>query len=142
MHYVCVHDMDDYVRAVIERLCQEPDEGGVRIVRVYPDRGDDDTVTCEVEAPTREAFLCWLNEANVHSRGRWVEVDAPHQKAQAPRRPSARLARGATQANSAPGGAPAGHSQQAGRRGRQGSARPQHRTFGRSSLRRKQVWSP
>lgn len=75
--YVCVHDMDDYVRAFIERLCQQPDGGGVRIVKVYPDTGDDDTVTCEVEAPTKEAFLCWLNEVNVHGHGRWTEVDWP-----------------------------------------------------------------
>lgn len=68
MRYVCIHDLDDYVRAVLRDVCQDPDLRGVRVVRFLPSPGRGNSVVCELDAPSEEAFLCWLTRVNAHCK--------------------------------------------------------------------------
>jgi len=77
VRYTCVHYLDDFLRALL-KACQTPDNNGVRVVKMYPDLGKANIVMCEVEAPTEEAFLCWVSDVNAKSKQESVHlIDKP-----------------------------------------------------------------
>lgn len=68
MYYACVHYLTDFVRASAVKACHNPACRAVKIVEFLPPEDDAKTIACIVDAPSREAFFCWVTAINAGCR--------------------------------------------------------------------------